>query len=325
MKKAAFTLCSNNYLAQAITLGNSFLSFHKDYNFYIGLVDHLNKDIDYKSLKPLRVLPLGSFTISGLREMVEKYNIIELNTSVKAHYFEYFLSNYEIVKYIDPDIMFYNTLNELDEIHSTFDIILTPHITKPIPISASQPQENIFLKFGLYNLGFLSLKKTTTSVEFVEWWKDRLTNLCYKDAKKGLFVDQKWINFVPIFWKDNTYISYDLGLNMAYWNIHERNLDFDPESLSYTVNKSDKLKFFHFSSFDPSDNFSISKRSEIILDERSDLKPIFEIYRKKMLGNNYDFYKKIKIGFNINEKKSLFNPKGCFKKTITKARVFLNM
>ena len=45
----AFTICSNNYLAQAKTLGDSFLEFHPDWKFIIGLCDEFDSSFDYSA------------------------------------------------------------------------------------------------------------------------------------------------------------------------------------------------------------------------------------------------------------------------------------
>jgi len=39
--KLAFTICSANYLAQAIALGDSLLQHNPSYTFVIGLVDEI--------------------------------------------------------------------------------------------------------------------------------------------------------------------------------------------------------------------------------------------------------------------------------------------
>jgi len=41
----------------------------------------------------------------------------------------------------------------------------------------------------------------------IDWWKERLKNDCRIDLCNGLFVDQHWINFVPIFYKDSVLIE----------------------------------------------------------------------------------------------------------------------
>ncbi len=82
-----FTLCSNNYLAQAQVLGNSLKQFHPESNFIIGLVDEKIKEIDYSRI-PFEVLPVSSIE-PKLDELLTKYDIIELNTCIKPAMFEY--------------------------------------------------------------------------------------------------------------------------------------------------------------------------------------------------------------------------------------------
>ncbi len=43
----AFTICSNNYLAHAKTVGDSYLKYHPNNKFIIGLVDKLQDEYDY--------------------------------------------------------------------------------------------------------------------------------------------------------------------------------------------------------------------------------------------------------------------------------------
>lgn len=301
MKKIAFTLCSNNYLAQAITLKDSFLNYHKDYEFFIGLVDKLSKNIDYTNLN---IIEVEKTEIKNFSDMVSRYNIVELNTSVKSFYFQYFFNkcDAEIVKYIDPDIMFFSSLGKEDEeihIKNKITFFLTPHITSPIPLSDTYPhQENKFLNFGIFNFGFLSIRKSPSSEHFLNWWSERLEKLCVNDVKNGLFVDQLWGNFIPLFYPNDYRVSHHLGLNMAHWNIHERTLSLKDNK--WFVNDIYPLVFYHFSNYDPLDSENrITKRipKNFSFNERPDLKSLFDIYRTQLLKNNYVYFLKIKPYF----------------------------
>ena len=53
-----FTLCSNNYLANAKTLGDSILNHRPNTMFVIGLVDERNCEIDYNVVMVLKVTKL---------------------------------------------------------------------------------------------------------------------------------------------------------------------------------------------------------------------------------------------------------------------------
>src|ERR1035437_5948390 len=109
-----FTLCSNNYLAQAITLGNSLLKHNPDYTFKIGLVDKINSQIDY-GIIPFDIVAVENIGITVFDEMFKRYSITELNTAVKPFYFQHFFKIYnpgDIIIYLDPDILVFNPFTD---------------------------------------------------------------------------------------------------------------------------------------------------------------------------------------------------------------------
>ena len=245
--KIAFTICSNNYLSFARVLGRSFIQHNPEYRFYIGLADEFSSSIE-KYYDGFEIIPCVKIGLEELYEMARKYTVVELNTAVKPFYFIYFHNKFPEVKqilFLDPDMFVYQSLADLDAIHLSADIILTPHILYPMPLDGKNPSEISYLSTGIFNLGFLSLKLTQNTLQFLEWWKDRLKVFCYVDFRKGLFVDQKWINLVPVFF-NSVFILRHPGYNVSYWNIHERFISIQNGELK--VNKDFPLVIYHFSS-----------------------------------------------------------------------------
>lgn len=153
-----FTICSNNYLAQAIVLGNSVKENNPNDNFSIFLCDKKSSKINYEEL-PHEVIEL-EIVEPNIVELAKKYNIIELNTAVKPTVFKYLFKNgVEKAIYLDPDIFVFQPLDILNDELENYSILLTPHIFKPIPLDGKTPSESTFLNYGIYNLGFLALKK----------------------------------------------------------------------------------------------------------------------------------------------------------------------
>ncbi|HEX4374282.1 MAG TPA: hypothetical protein VHZ50_13355, partial [Puia sp.] len=83
----SFTICSNNYLAQATVLGNSVKLHNPSYQFTIFLVDEKNEKIDYEKIGH-EIIPVHLIE-PDLDKLVLKYDIIELNTCIKPRIFEY--------------------------------------------------------------------------------------------------------------------------------------------------------------------------------------------------------------------------------------------
>jgi len=285
-----FTICSNNYLPMARLLGASLLRFNPDVHFAIGLVDVPSSEIDPCTLEPFEVIPIDQIGIPHFETMVLNYSIVELNTAVKPFLFRHLFQRArqdESLKviYLDPDVAVYAPLTDILQSLDRSAILLTPHILTPIPVDNKFPPENEFLNFGLYNLGFCAMRNCAAARELVDWWAERLATNCRIDVANGVFVDQLWINFAPLFFRD-VEISRNPGLNMAYWNLHERHLS--AKDGTWYVNQTSPLIFFHFSNF-PIDNSDAISRvdSRFTLNDRPDLRPLFDDYRSRLLALEY--------------------------------------
>jgi hypothetical protein len=290
MKQCAFTICAKNYLAQAITLRESFKK-HNEEDFYIFLSDAVaNED-----LKDTSVVELNETWIPKWKEMAFKYNVIEFSTAIKPFCFgKLFSEDYKKVIYLDPDMY---VVKDLQFVWNTLDnksIMLTPHFFEIYDGKfKGAVSDNSILAVGIYNLGYCALADTLNGKKIVTWWKNKLQDQCYDDRDDGTFVDQKWMNFIPAFFPDDVCISHNEGLNVAIWNLHERELII--EDGKYYVKgihgQKDPLSVFHFSGFDPFNNTVINRRHpQFNITAFPSFKPIIEEYRKAVYENGYKKY-----------------------------------
>lgn len=304
--KLVFTICSNNYLAQAKILGDSFLEYHPDWKFIIGLCDELSDDIDYSFFESIEIIPVSVIGIYCFDEIIEKYDIIELNTSIKPSFFKYLINKYEDLKtiiYFDPDIQIFNKISLLEEYLKFDDILITPHILNPIGVDNLSPSENLFLNFGIYNLGFLALNpKSQNTLSLLDWWEEKTLKIGYNRVSEGLFVDQLWINLVPIFFKKVKILS-EYGFNAAPWNLHERNLVVKANG-DYMMSDNSKLVFYHFSSYNYNmpEFFSraYNRYNYVVLS--NEIQQLYADYQSRLLINKVDFLSKIKCCYIQNKK-----------------------
>ncbi|MVM41911.1 glycosyl transferase [Spirosoma sp. HMF3257] len=309
----AFTICSINYLAQARTLGDSLRQTNPDYQYIIGLVDKLSEASLPPELIPVYpMLEVDKIGIPDFSAMCDRYDITELNTAVKPFFIDYFYqSNPDAtaVIYFDPDIIVFQPLHQLNEALKTYSLVLTPHTCSPTP-DWERPNEQHHLNTGIFNLGFIGLRNDTTARSFVDWWKNRLVYECRIDLCKGLFVDQHWVNFAPVYY-DNVLIDLHLGYNVAYWNLHERYFSQDetgqwqvkspdePAKYANELTSAEPLQFFHYSGYNPERPNEISKYQTryTFIDttqqkkQRPDAKPLFDLYRERLLANHNDQYR----------------------------------
>jgi lipopolysaccharide biosynthesis glycosyltransferase len=288
----AFTICSINYLAQARTLGDSLASTNPDILFVIGLVDNqegVSFEQSYQPAYPM--VEIDKIGIQGFEEMADRYNITELNTAVKPFYFTYFFREYPEARhviYFDPDIIIYQPLTGLLNSLKDHEAVLTPHINTPIQDRLT-PNELHHLNTGIYNLGFVAFRRSEVNTRFISWWEEKLRYECLIDLCNGLFVDQNWMNFLPVFVPD-TYIERNPGYNVAYWNLHERT--FSKKDDVFYVNDT-PLIFLHYSGYDPEKPGVLSKyQDRFELSQRQDAIPLFEIYRESLVRNGNAYYRK---------------------------------
>ncbi|GAB4016021.1 glycosyl transferase [Spirosoma koreense] len=315
----AFTICSINYLAQARTLGDSLQKTNPDYQYVIGLVDRLDAaNLPPELVPAYPMLEVDKIGIPDFAAMCDRYDITELNTAVKPFFIDYFYKTYPdatAVIYFDPDIIVFQPLHQLDEALAHYSLVLTPHTCSPTP-DWERPNDQHHLNTGIFNLGFIGLRNDATARQFVDWWKDRLVYECRIDLCEGLFVDQHWVNFAPVY-HDNVLIDHHLGYNVAYWNLHERHFsqtDAGNWQIRNPLNPSEKaepLQFFHFSGYNPDRPNEISKyqtrygfaspsgtmvgkplrtvdRPE---QQRLDVRPLFDLYRERLIANHNEQYR----------------------------------
>ena len=171
-------------------------------------------------------------------------------------------------------------------------------------------RELAFLNSGVYNLGFLAVKRSKTATDFLRWWAERLYEKAYIDFLHGLFTDQIWINLVPLYY-DGVVIMKDIGYNVAYWNFHERFIKkIGDEFYVISNEKKNQLVFFHFSGYSPLFGNVISKyQNRFSFEEREDLLELFGVYKNRLLKNGHEKYVGLKCFYveyrnNIIEKKS---------------------
>lgn len=253
---AIFTICSNNYMPAARTFLQSVRRFHPEADLFVCLVD---RRIDMPSLYDpdwtvveAHTLPIHDFTAFSFR-----YDIMEMNTAVKPFMFQHLLNmlDYDHVLYFDPDIEVFQPLDAiLGPLSLGASFVLTPHLCAPVE-DEDEPNDMTIMRAGVYNLGFLGVSACDESRSVLAWWARRLTYLCISAIEIGIFVDQKFMDLVPGFAK-NAFISHDTGLNVAYWNLGQRQLE--ATDTGWQVDGA-PLTFFHYSGFNARKPTSLSK------------------------------------------------------------------
>jgi|CZKZ01.1.fsa_nt_gi hypothetical protein len=291
---AAVTICSTNFMAKALALRESYLSYHPESDFYILIVDR--KHDRFENLAPdIRVLWVEDLGIENFSHYAMKFDILELNTNVKAVLLAMLLAHYNAVLYLDPDIYFYGSLEPVFRELSSHAIVVTPHSLTPI-LDGKKPSDSEFIRFGTFNLGFVGVSKCDEAFRFLDWWSQRCLQRGFYEPQLGLSTDQKWIDLAPSFFA-GLKILRDPGLNVAFWNLHERTIS--KRGGTWQVNGDFPLRFFHFSSFTTNSPHSIAgKQSRYEAESRPDLHELLDGYAAKVRENENEQYAGYHYSFN---------------------------
>jgi glycosyltransferase involved in cell wall biosynthesis len=273
----ACTIAARNYVAHVRVLASSFYACHPDGRFAVLLVDDDSRTLD-PAAEGFECLWLSDIGLdrAEIHRLAAIYDVTELATAVKPPLLRHLLRRDRgPILYLDPDIRIYESIEELSRLAIEHGIVLTPHVTAPMPRDGWRIDEFQVLGSGIYNLGFIGVG--AGSEKFLEWWWTKTQREALSDPSRMMFTDQRWADFVPAFYKH--FILKDTSYNVAYWNLHNRRLTTDGQR--YFIDDR-PLRFFHFSGFEAQRPFLLSKhqgdRPRILLSENPALDKICREY-----------------------------------------------
>jgi glycosyltransferase involved in cell wall biosynthesis len=305
------TICAANYLPFAKTLANSFLKFHPESKFYLLLVDGDVPGITIDLGPEITIIKPSDLNLDPevFMRMAIYYDVTELSTALKPLGLKYLLdTGSEIAIYLDPDIEVFSELVEIPKHLESANIALTPHSLHGFPNDELRPTARDIMASGTFNLGFIAVKNSEQSYEFLTWWNEKLIFDCISDVENNLFTDQRWIDFVPSYYSFSVIREY--GYNVAYWNLHER--EITKVDSGYYVN-STALRFFHFSGYSPNKPWILSKhvadKPRVVISSNSLLKELAENYGKSAVEHGWDTKSSLAYGYSKLNEQIMLTPR----------------
>jgi hypothetical protein len=269
-----FTACSVNYLSKAVAMCLSALDHEPQASLIVLLVD-AKRDVQLHDSR-IRILWAEDLDFPEYLKCAFKYNIIEFNTALKPFVALHLLASYERVIYLDPDTCVFSPLATVHAGLEVYPAVFTPHALSPYK-GDGRPSDRDLLRFGACNLGFFAVRRSESAQKMLRWWHDRCRLDCFYEPHLGLGVDQKWIDLAFSFF-EGMGILRDPGLNVAFWNLHERQISNN--SNGWRVNNEAALGFVHFSSFVHSDEQAVAdKQTRYPVGSRQDFILAGVVYR----------------------------------------------
>jgi hypothetical protein len=258
--KACFaTIVSPNYIAYARVLRDSIRLHAPEAAFRVLVVNSDDAATRHACAQAqLDAVFAPQLGLPDFEQLAYRFDLVELNTALKPTFLKrLFAEGFDTVTYLDPDIRVYDAMQPVDDALARSEIVLIPHSLAPV-MDGLRPSDIDFLRTGAYNLGFIGLRRGAQCAALLDWWERRCLSHGFNDPGFGIFVDQKWLDLAPAYF-DSVAILKHRGCNVAYWNLHERQLAH--EGGRWRVN-GEPLVFFHFSGVDPADASRLSRHQD---------------------------------------------------------------
>jgi hypothetical protein len=183
------------------------------------LADFEAADPDAAATRPTRSLIEYYFTVSPA------WILFVLNSEPEA----------EWVTYLDSDLFFFASpdpiYREMND--AVFGII--PH-------RFSKGLEDQ-LRFGIYNVGWVSVRRCDEGIAALRWWRERCIEWCYDRVEGDRFADQRYLDRLPELFT-GVHVIEHLGANLAPWNFADFRVEW--RNGAVVVEERYPLLFFHF-------------------------------------------------------------------------------
>ena len=249
------------------------------------------KDEPFTVVRPAdldRVLPSHEFA-----RMAVMYDGKELATALKPFLLLHLLDEGAAAAlFVDPDIEVFAPLDDVEDAVVASGVVLVPHCLAPIPLDGETPTETTIQRYGIFNGGFLGV--SPAGRPFLRWFAERLLRDCISAPDQGLFVDQRWLDFVPAYF--DHLVLRDPTLNVAYWNLHERDVSWADGRWEVS---GQALRFYHFSGYDPTrPDVLTTGSSRITFARRPNLRRLFDEYARQLLDAGYSEWRPLPFRYD---------------------------
>jgi hypothetical protein len=300
-EQAVCTIITKSYLAFARALAHTLREHNPGIKLYVLLADKLDGSFD-PTEEPFTTILLEELPEQYLvRKMCFYYTPFELCCALRGILHEYMYQK-NIARswlFLDSDISIYSSLQGIFNQLEKTSILLNPHLLNPVNQPYVYDIEVSVLVSGIYNAGFLGLKRSEETRKFIDWFKQRL--IYYGFNRRGkekvfklLFVDQLWLNFVPHFFNEVSFLVHP-GANVGYWNLISRKIT--KKNDTYLVD-NEPLIFLHFSGWNISNPAQISIYFPLI-NNINYWKELGENYKALLLKYGYQECKNYPYAFSL--------------------------
>lgn len=246
-----------DYLIRALALHSSATKYIKKPKFWFLCMDkeseELLKKLNLKNTIFKNVEDIGDPELMAVRGT---RSFAEFAYTAKTSWLRYILINggmdkEDVLMYIDSDIMFYSSADEVIEKCKKNGSITIIH-------NKFSRERDVGAKVGYYCGGLEIFRPDEESRKCIEEYRKQCIEWCYArpDLDNGRSTDQKYLDKWPKKYKE-VYILPDKGMNVASWNIKSFKIR---SSGNLFFIDADPLLCYHFHGF----NFYLGKGNKVV-------------------------------------------------------------
>lgn len=296
-------IATRNYVPFARLTARSFLAHHPGVRAVLLLTD--GQEADRALFPEGRVVLLDQLDLPQAGWYAARFTASELANALKPVFLRYLAPLAERVIYLDSDIAVFDRFDEMLDALQQSDLVLVPHMLRPLPRPEQfdvHPNRTDIFNSGLINAGAFGIAPGRLG-EFLEFWERANFDVGSFYAQAGNQTDQQYLNWALVM-VPGAAIIREPRYNVAYWNLHDRDLRLRPGSSASAFDVGDRpLAFFHFSGYDIDDPLRVSVHDgrynvyhapalatilawySARLHESEDVMLLHEPYRFDVLGN----------------------------------------
>jgi hypothetical protein len=149
----------------------------------------------------------------------------------------FILDNYhevDLITYLDADLFFFGDPAPIYDELGDRSIGIIGHRFPPSLVGLEQ--------FGVYNVGWLSFRRSAQALACLRWWRERCLEWCFDRCEDGRFADQKYLDDWPERFQGVAVLQHK-GANLAPWNLARYTLSTHADDV---LVDEQPLIFFHF-------------------------------------------------------------------------------
>jgi len=140
----------------------------------------------------------------------------------------------DLITYLDADLYFFADPSPIYEEIGRHSIAIIGH--------RFPPHLQDWERYGIYNVGWVSLRRDAEALVCLRWWRERCLEWCYDRCEDGRFADQKYLDDWPSRFQGVAVLQHK-GANLAPWNLANYTI---PEAGNRVWVDEQPLIFFHF-------------------------------------------------------------------------------